>query len=194
MTQKVACKKCGVLILPTTANKNDGLCIPCKKGYRDNIERSKVYHAKERELEKTSPFRALWRELVSKVYDEPGGFNKLTEEEKLYFAVGVLDGEVYNGGFIQYFDNSSGEYYRYAELGLVRIGANKTLRLLRQAKSRVFGEISVPKEQDKRWAYVRKKNIEECLNDLDTKYYEKQEDIGAILEKFALQTGLVKNA
>ena len=194
MTQKVACKKCGVLIFPTTANKNDGLCIPCKKGYRDNIERSKVYHAKERELEKTSPFRALWRELVSKVYDEPGGFNKLTEEEKLYFAVGVLDGEVYNGGFIQYFDNSSGEYYRYAELGLIRIGANKTLRLLRQAKSPVFGEISVPKEQDKRWAYVRKKNIEECLNDLDTKYYEKQEDIGAILEKFALQTGLVKNA
>ncbi|HFD32883.1 MAG TPA: DUF4375 domain-containing protein [Gammaproteobacteria bacterium] len=194
MAQKVACKTCGKLILPTTASKNDGLCMPCKNGYRESIEKSKTYYAKERELDKSCPFRALWRELVRKVYDEPNGFDKLSEEEKQYFAVGVLDGEVHNGGIIQFFDNSSGEYYRYAELGLVRIGAKKSLHILRKAKETTFGGDAVPKEQEKRWRYTRDKEVEKALERLDTEYYESQDEIGEMLEAFALESGLIKNA
>jgi len=35
---KVDCDKCGVKILPATYNKNKGLCMPCKGGYRDSID------------------------------------------------------------------------------------------------------------------------------------------------------------
>ena len=168
--------------------------MPCKNGYRENIEKSKTYYARERELDKTCPFRALWRELVKKVYDEPDGFEKLSEEEKQYFSVGVLDGEVYNGGFIQFFDNSSGEYYRYAELGLIRIGAKQSLHILRRAKEVAFGKDEVPKDQEKRWRYIRDSGIEKALDSLDSEYYETQDEIGQKLEAFALEIGLVKNA
>lgn len=34
---KVDCNRCGVKILQTTYDKNKGLCMPCKRGYRDSI-------------------------------------------------------------------------------------------------------------------------------------------------------------
>jgi len=194
MVEKVACKSCGKLILPTTAKKNYGLCMPCKNGYREQIEKSKEHYKKERELDKTCPFRALWQELVSKVHDSPGGFAVLTEDEKIYFSVGILDGEVYNGGFVQFFDNSSGEYYRYAELGLIRLGAKSSLKLLREAKKLAFGEGGVPKEQSIRWKYVKSETVSNSLDSMDTEYYNCPEDIGSLMEQFALEAGLVKNA
>ena len=194
MTEKVPCTKCRTLILPSTALKNDGLCMPCKTGNRENIEKAKLYYAKERELNITCPFRALWRELVDKVHNKPIGFSGLTDEEKMYFAVGVLNGETYNGGIIQFFDNSSGEYYQYAELGLVRLGANKSLFLLREAKKELFGDAEVPKDQEKRWSVMRNANRDEALDKLDTEYYKNMDNIEAKMESFAIETGLAKNA
>jgi len=194
MTEKVACAKCGVMILLSTAQKNDGLCMPCKTGNRQNIENAKLYYAKERELDKTCPFRALWRELVDKVHNQPIGFSGLTEEEKIYFAVGVLNGETYNGGIIQFFDNTSGEYYRYAELGLIRLGANNSLSLLRTAKKELFGNGDVPQNQEKRWSIMRKANREAELDKLDTEYYKDLDNLETKMENFAKETGLVKNA
>lgn len=192
MGDKIPCKECGALILPTTAEKNGGLCMPCKNGYRKNIEQSKEYYKKERELDATCPYRALWRNLVKKVYDPLKGFETLSEDEKQYYAVGILDGEIYNGGFVQYFDNTSGGHYRYSELGLVRIGAKESLKLLREAKLAAFGKDPVPKEQTKRWPYTNDE-ISKKLDDLDTKYYETKEDVSELLEAFARETGLVKN-
>src|SRR5688572_18859096 len=41
MEAKVACAKCGVAILPRTAAKTGGLCMPCATGIRANIEQSR---------------------------------------------------------------------------------------------------------------------------------------------------------
>jgi Domain of unknown function (DUF4375) len=49
-----------------------------------------------------------------------------------------LSGEVYNGGFYQYFDNTSADSYHYAELGLIRLGATHSLGLLQKAKEHLF--------------------------------------------------------
>ena len=193
MTQKIPCKECGASILPTTAEKNSGLCMPCKNGYRKNIEKSKEYYKKERELNATCPYRALWRDLVSRVYEPAKGFETLSENEKQYYAVGLLDGEVYNGGFVQFFDNTSGEYYRYSELGLIRIGAKESLRLLRESKLAAFGNSPVPKDQTQRWSHTNDE-VTKKLDDLDSKYYETKEDVGELLEAFARETDLVKNA
>ena len=194
MVEKVACAKCGVLILPTTAAKNNGVCMPCKTGNRESIENSKLYYQKERELDKTCPFRAKWRELVDDVYNQPKGFNGLTEDEKIYFAVKVLNGEIINGGIIQFFDNSSGEYYLYAELGLIRIGANNSLAILRAAKKEIFGESEVPKDHDKRAAIMRNINCDDALDKMDDEYYKDLDDIGNKIDSFAIETGIVKNA
>jgi len=38
---KIPCRKCGSLILPTTAAKTDGLCMPCNKGGGGRILKSR---------------------------------------------------------------------------------------------------------------------------------------------------------
>jgi len=192
MSDKVPCRNCGASILKRTADRNDGLCVPCKKGYRDSIERSREYYRNERELNRTCPFRAYWRDLVDRVYTKDGGLNCLSEDEKVYFAVGVLDGEVFNGGFVQFFDNSSGEYYRHAELGLMQLAASDRLALLRAAKNEIFGADPVPTEQAQRFTYTSRLGDESRLNELDSKYCDLDDDLAAKLDEFALARGLVE--
>ena len=101
--------------------------MPCKGGYRERLEAEKKLREEERERERTDPDRKLWLSLVEEVYYSPLGFEGLSHPKKLYFALGCLEGELYNGGFHQYFFNSSGSHCAYAEEGLIAIGALETL-------------------------------------------------------------------
>lgn len=194
MEEQIGCKDCGAMILSSTAARNGGVCMPCKNGTRKNIESAKEHYARERELNRTCPFRALWRELVNKVHNQPGGFEALSEGEKQYYAVRVLVGEVYNGGFEQYFHNSSADYFRYAELGLMRIGATESLALLRASKAVVFGNDSVPREQSARWIGLKSTNNSPALELLDSKFWTDPDSLETKLERFAYEESLVKHA
>jgi hypothetical protein len=68
MNEKVACTACGVMVLPSTAATNGGLCTPCKRGFRRNIEEGKQRYA-VRKLAKANPGPATkhWRWLVNEV-------------------------------------------------------------------------------------------------------------------------------
>lgn len=70
MTQKVPCKECQVLIQPATADSNDGLCWPCKRGARRQFEVAKQGRVREAERAKEARRRqdALHQEL-SKLSD-----------------------------------------------------------------------------------------------------------------------------
>src|SRR5258705_12112062 len=59
VSQKVPCSKCGVPILKSTAMRTNGLCMPCKGGYRVSIEERKRYIREERERRLTDPYRKL---------------------------------------------------------------------------------------------------------------------------------------
>ena len=106
MIDRAKCPTCGALILPSTAAETGGACMPCKRGFRQNIEasqRRRLDDAKYRE----SPAGKHWQWLVQQVHNNPDGFEGLSTANQAFFAVGVLEGEVYNGGFEQYFFNSS---------------------------------------------------------------------------------------
>lgn len=47
MTQKIPCRECQALILPTTAVDNNGLCWPCKRGGRQKLELAKQQWVRE---------------------------------------------------------------------------------------------------------------------------------------------------
>src|ERR1044071_1964337 len=102
MNEKVPCTKCGALILCATAERTGGVCMPCKHGNRENLERAKEYYKKQREYD---PVRELWKSLVHRVHKTNAGFAGMSEVEKTYFTVCVLEGEVYNGGMHQFFSN-----------------------------------------------------------------------------------------
>lgn len=151
MSEKVACHECGALILATTAAGNGGLCMPCKKSFRKNLEDGKR-RAAERKAARDNPDAATlhWRWLVDQVWRSPGGFTALSAQNQLYFALCMLEGEVYNGGFDQYFSNSSGDHYEATRRGLAELGADACLRLLDAAKEVLFGSGEVPRTQAER--------------------------------------------
>jgi hypothetical protein len=176
--------------------------MPCKDGYRESIEEGKRYIREERESRLTDPYRKLWVSLVEKVYHSPTGFDGLSHREKLYFAVGLLEGDVYNGGFHQYFFNNSGSYYSYAEEGLIALGAFEKLELLQKAREVLFPDASVPEKTGERRrtlpSYPEGNLLtpkwNEVLDDFDKRYWADSEGIAIRLETFARSHGLVSNA
>jgi hypothetical protein len=202
VSQKVPCSKCGVPILESTALRTGGFCMPCKGGYRESIEEGKRHNREQRERMLTDPYRKLWVSLVEKVYHSPTGFDGLSHPQKLYFAVCLLEGEVCNGGFHQYFFNNAGSYYAYAEEGLIVLGAFQTLELLQEAKDVVFPSIPVPisiAERRRALPSYPDNNSpapkwSEKLDDLDKRFWVDSEGIDIRLETFARNHGLVSNA
>ncbi|MCH7335594.1 hypothetical protein [Acinetobacter sp. NIPH 2699] len=76
--------------------------MPCKNGYRKSIEVSKKFYEEERRY-RESPEWKYWQWLVDQVNKTEMGFSELSYKSKLYFSINLLLGEVFNGGFDQYF-------------------------------------------------------------------------------------------
>ena len=184
MIQRLPCKSCGELIHPDTATKNNGLCMPCKGGYRANIEAGKKQREVDRFYEQSAE-RKHWLQLVRRVHETQDGFQKLTLPERTYFAVSCLIGEVYNGGFDQFFSNSSGAFYAYALDGLLEMQAEECAAQLARAKQLLFGEAVIPLDQAERNAKMRQEASNPELDALDKKFWADPEGIGARCAQFA---------
>jgi len=61
------------------------------------------------------------------------GFNGLSSGEKVFICVWSLKGEVDNGGFDQFFYNSSGDYADYTPTALRKIGAERVADIVDKA-------------------------------------------------------------
>lgn len=192
MTQRLPCKVCGELIHPDTALKNDGLCMPCKGGYRESIEAGKRHREQERAYRQSAEFK-FWQSLVQRVHGSSEGYQSLSAPERTYFAVNALVGEVYNGGFDQFFCNSTGDYYADALAGLRAIGAGASAELLLKAKQAVFGDLPVPAEQADRFRRMRAVDVSAALDELDSSFYEDPDSIADLCHSFALANGLYQD-
>jgi len=190
LMDKIPCIRCGVQILPGTAAKNDGLCMPCAAGIRESMETSREYYRKRRESEQDDPVRALWLSLVRRV-GQGDGYSGLTLPERRYFAVGLLDGEVNNGGFDQYFYNSSSDYYLDAVAGLEELGATKSLELLLRAKQIVFGFRDVPTYTAQRRQTTTSDSQLSRLDPLDRQFWADPDGLVERVEAFLHEHGLI---
>ena len=205
------CSDCGAEILSRTAARTGGRCMPCARGTRVQIEDSKRRAGEERErkrvnqsalerirarrsptfgdfLAEENPIDVLWQFLVSIVFHEQGEQNVevLTDAAKCLYFVRILDAEVNNGGFHQYFSNSSGDYAHEALAGLLALGAGETARLLQQA-IHAFPSKRVSKKEGERNEQLD--HVEgELLDALATQYYALSnagtEDLDALILAF----------
>lgn len=186
---KMTCSTCGASILVTTAMRNEGKCVPCKNGTRESIEESRRWHREQRELAKTpSPARIYWSELVDRVHKGQCGFETLSDIEKRYFAVCCLEGEVYNGGFDQFFSNSSGSYYEHALNGLADMGAVESIQLLRKAKQVLFDFSEISTDTGARRNFLRKKSSPSTdvrLGQLDALFRQDPDSLMERIEQYA---------
>lgn len=172
--------------------------MACKQGIRESIEQSKEYYRKQREYD---PYRELWMHLVNKAHAKENGFDSLTKEEKLYYSVGVFEGEVYNGGMETFFWNSSGELYAEVIEGLKVLKADNSLLLLKQAAKILFGEGVPPEVRFQRWEAMKQSPQDEDaprpeweieLDKVDEQFYEDPDNLSELLTNYAETTGLVE--
>ncbi|WOE41752.1 DMP19 family protein [Acinetobacter chinensis] len=192
MEEKVACSECNTWILIDTPTKNNGLCVPCAKGYRKQIEESKKRYQDDKKYRDSEEYR-YWVNLSQKV-SCVADLRNLAFEEQVYFVINVLIGEVFNGGFYQYFDNSSGNYYAETLQALNELKAFKSLELLESAKVILFGSLDVPGDRGLRFDILNSKgdveNIE--LDQLDRSFWEFSDQLDQKILQFAQLKKLFK--
>lgn len=147
------------------------------------------------------PMRALWESLVARS-EADSDLRSWQDHEKIYFAVSLLEGEVYNGGFDQYFHNSASNYYPLAVRGLKTVGALQSLQIVQAAADVLFGLDRPPTDQALRWPVLnsRTQNVSEIvsrhlitarLEHLDQQFCRDPDHLPDRLTAFANATGLV---
>ena len=203
--QRLLCVRCGDSIHPDTASKNVGLCIPCTRGNQLTIEQRNEQQRQQREERRAhfeSPQYKYWSSLVGRVYDAPDGFESLPEGDRLYFLLNTLTGEVHNGGFEQFFSNSSGSRYTETVEALSEAGDQVTLGFLLEAKRLLFSQSDVPKDRVARYNLMATSSEEhpryeaacKALDALDTKFYADASSIDAAIERVAKKYNLYSDA
>lgn len=80
-------------------------------------------------------------------------FDQLDEADKILVTIWGLEGEVNNGGFDQYYFNSSGDLAFYAPVALRRIGAHQMAQITDDA-NKLFGPNGPARNPDDRDAQL----------------------------------------
>ncbi len=105
----------------------------------------------------------------------------LTDSQRIFYYNQNLEREVNNGGFNQYFINSSGDFAHETINSLKTIGANHTADILQSAIDQ-FPDKKVPSDRDERIELVGQ--IEETANekweDLDQKFFEYKDNLNSL--------------
>ena len=117
------------------------------------------------------------------------GFSELSGTEQLVFCIWWLEGEVNNGGFHQFFTNSSGDFYFETLDALEKIRAYKTKALLQKASSLAF-KGDPPKTQFAREEALATNDdsIFDKLYELDKQFYKYEDDIEYLVNSYLNET------
>ena len=114
---------------------------------------------------------------------EGSRFDDLTESDRVLVTLWGLEADVNNGGFDQYFFNSSGDQAFFAEHALRLIGAGQMAGIVARAVQ-LFGKAGVPRNRADRQSALDRVRDEngELLDDLDNQFYAYPDDVSALVE------------
>ena len=112
-------------------------------------------------------------------------YQELTAAEKVFVSIWELEAEVNNGGFLQYFFNSSGDNAGYCVSALEKIGALNVAALAKQANS-VFENGAPSADSEIRQPQVEKFSDEQkkFLDELDQKFFKRPDNLTELLFDF----------
>ena len=116
-------------------------------------------------------------EIIGKKIPEKDNFSNLNEFEKTFIYLDVLEDNVTNGGFIQFFFNSSGQFTHEVFQAYLAIKAENTVDILTKAIY-LFPEIPVPKNLRIRQQILMEKDTNiDLWDELDTQFYKYEDNI-----------------
>jgi hypothetical protein len=126
--------------------------------------------------------------LLSEFCDHGDEIEKLTHPQKIFFFNQSFEKEINNGGFSQYFLNSSGDFATETIESLKLIGAHQTAAILQRAVDE-FPNGHVPKNRRERIALLE--DIEEAASKvwqmLEQKFYKYEENLNALNLRYVRQ-------
>ena len=109
-------------------------------------------------------------------------FSRQSETQKVFSAIWALENEVNNGGFLQYFSNSSGETASFAPTALHHIGAGHCAAIVGQA-IRIASVEPLPDSRDERHLVLRSlgEAARAKLQDLDKQFFAYPDNLTELL-------------
>jgi len=123
-------------------------------------------------------FVVIMSNTVSKKCNYGKDIGILNEYERIFFVAQELECEVNNGGFEQFFYNSSGDFAGEIVSAFTKLGALKTAGICQKALD-AFG-VKLPSNRDDREELLDKilnEKISAILDECDDKFYEYEEDL-----------------
>lgn len=118
---------------------------------------------------------------ISALCDYGDSIERLNEYQKYFFYNQTLEREINNGGFNQFYFNSSGDFAHETITSLKAIGANKTAMIVENANDQ-FPDKIVPKDRATRQEILSQ--IENKVNgiweELDQKFFAYEEDLNSL--------------
>lgn len=139
-------------------------------------------------MEDESDAAILLFEWLSQKAGDSGHYDRLNEEEQAVVLVLLFEGEINNGGFDQFFFNSSGDLAHETLLALHRIQAPETATILHEAME-AFPASPIPKDTGARRLLMEDlpSTISEEWDELDERFYEYPENLAELLIAFVQQ-------
>lgn len=119
----------------------------------------------------------------------------LPEKERVTYLIIVLDTQVFNGGFNQYFVNRFGQFAKETVIALQAVNANNMADILQLA----YEEVNSPGYDDHTFRqkillgeidalYEDDGDLDNYLYHLDDKYWEYPDNLGLLLANYLRQT------
>lgn len=106
---------------------------------------------------------------------------RLNEHQKNFFYNQTLEREINNGGFNQFYFNSSGGFAHETIISLKAIGASKTAMIVEKANDQ-FPDKIVPKDRESRQEILSQieGKANEIWEELDQKFFAYEDDLNAL--------------
>ena len=112
---------------------------------------------------------------------------RLSHASKVIYLAETCEGQINNGGFDQFFWNSSGDFTLETIKALEEIGATKSVQLFNKATS-WFPNSTPSADREARWkqlkVFEKSTAYEKLLDALDKEFYKYEDNIMALIDDY----------
>lgn len=139
-------------------------------------------------LTDTNDFVIAMKEYLDEKTQYGEDMSVLSEAERIFYITQTLEMEVNNGGFSQFFYNSSGDFANELVSAFAAIGAAATADICRKAIN-AFGR-DIPVDADERQEMLdelESAEIDEILEECDDAFFAYEEDLNELNYSFVMK-------
>ncbi len=112
----------------------------------------------------------------------------LSDAERIFYITQSLEMEVNNGGFSQFFYNTSGNFSNELVNAFTAIGANATAAICKKAIAAFGRDIPVDKdEREDMLDELESEEIDEILEECDDAFFEYEDDLTELNYNFVMK-------